>query len=356
MNLDMHERQLAVAMIGAGTIAREHLSFLSELPNVSVVAIADRSPALGQALADRFSVDRVFSDHEDLLSTVRPDAIHVTTPPDSHVAIALDGLDAGAHVFVEKPVSVTREDWQRLRHRAQASGRVLVEDHNYLFDPAVQQVQRLIRQGELGEVHHVDLRFVQGVSSPDHPFGDRNVRHPVNALPGGAVFDFLPHMCGLATAFCGRHERVVTSWRGSHDGPVPYEDFVALVEAVDATATLSFSASARPEGFWVTISGTRMLARLNLYDGSLMLDRDRPHLGPLAPVVAGLQTGTKSVGSAVGAFVRKVAGHPGSYLGMKRLIELFYDAVATDSTPPVSLEDIDAVNHLVTDCVRGVTR
>lgn len=351
----MTERQLTAAMIGAGTIAREHLTYLSGLPNVSVVALADRSPALGQAMADRFSVDRIFTSHQRLLAATRPDVVHITTPPASHAAIAMDSLDAGAHVFVEKPVSVSRGDWQRLRNKAQASGRVLVEDHNFLFDPAVRQVRDLIEQGDVGEVRHIDVRFVQGISSPDHPFGDRNVTHPVNALPGGAVFDFLPHLCGLATAFCGPHVRVTTSWRSSDDGPVPYEDFVALVETARATATLSFSASTRPEGFWVTISGTRMVARLNLYDGSLLLDRYRPHLGPLAPVVAGLQTGTRSAGVAVGALIRKVAGHPGSYMGLKTLIELFYEALGSDAPPPVSLEDIDAVNHLVTDCAPGIT-
>lgn len=351
----MPGRQLSAAIIGAGAIAREHLAYLAQVPNVSVVAVADRSRALGQAMADRYSVDRVFSSHQDLLSTVRPDVVHITTPPASHVAIAMDALDSGADVFVEKPVSVTRSDWKHLRDKVQASGRVLVEDHNYLFDPAVRQLRDLIEQGDVGEVLHVDARFVQDISSPDHAFGDRNVVHPVNALPGGAVFDFLPHLCGFVSVFCGPHERVTTSWRSSNDGPVPYDEFVALVEAREATATLSFSARARPEGFWVTVSGTRLVARLSLYDGSLLLDRDRPHLGPLAPVFAGLQTGTRSGSTAIGAFVRKVAGHPGSYMGLKKLIELFYKALDSGSPAPVSLEHIDAVNHLVTDCVPGAS-
>jgi predicted dehydrogenase len=346
----MPGRLLSAAIIGAGAIAREHLTYLAQVPNVSVVALADRSLALGRAMADRYSVSNVFSNHQDLLSTMRPDVVHITTPPASHVAIAMDGLDAGAHVFVEKPVSVTREDWLQLRDKVQAAGRVLVEDQNYLFDPAVRHLQNLVRQGDFGEVRHVDARFVQEISSPDHAFGDRNVVHPANALPGGAVFDFLPHLCGFATTFCGRHDRVTTNWRSSNDGPVPYDEFVALVEAREATATLSFSASARPEGFWVTVSGTRMAARLNLYDGSLLLDRDRPQLGPLAPVVAGLETGARSGSTAIGAFVRKVAGHPGSYMGLKKLIELFYQALDSGSPAPVSLEHIDSVNHLVTDC------
>src|SRR5262249_40330693 len=90
------------ALIGAGQIARQHLACLQTLPGVELAAICDLSPATAEAAAERYGVKAWFTDHRSMLEKVRPEVVHITTPPTSHFALALDSFGAGAHVIVEK--------------------------------------------------------------------------------------------------------------------------------------------------------------------------------------------------------------------------------------------------------------
>ena len=81
---------LKAAVIGAGYIAREHLDALRSLRGVAIEAVCDLSPVMAEATADEFGARAWYTDHREMLSAVRPDVVHVTTPPKSHVRLALD--------------------------------------------------------------------------------------------------------------------------------------------------------------------------------------------------------------------------------------------------------------------------
>jgi predicted dehydrogenase len=100
---------MKAALIGAGQIARQHLACLKTLPGVELAAICDLSPATAEAAAERYGISAWFTDHRAMLEKARPDVVHVTTPPNSHFRLAMDSLDAGAHVIVEKPATSTIE-------------------------------------------------------------------------------------------------------------------------------------------------------------------------------------------------------------------------------------------------------
>jgi len=92
---------MKAALIGAGQIARQHLTCLKSLPGVELTAVCDQSPATAEAAAERYDIRAWFTDHRDMLEKARPDVVHVTTPPTSHFGLAMDSFDAGAHVIVE---------------------------------------------------------------------------------------------------------------------------------------------------------------------------------------------------------------------------------------------------------------
>ncbi|MGC2778134.1 MAG: Gfo/Idh/MocA family oxidoreductase, partial [Bradyrhizobium sp.] len=119
---------MKAALIGAGQIARQHLACLNTLPGVELVAICDLSPATAEAAAERYAIPFWFTDHRAMLEQVRPDVVHVTTPPTSHFRLGMDALDAGAHVIVEKPATSTFEELETLTRRAKEKGRHVVED------------------------------------------------------------------------------------------------------------------------------------------------------------------------------------------------------------------------------------
>ena len=337
---------MRAAVIGLGQIARQHLACLRELPGVEVAAVCDLSPSVAECAAERSGVRSWFTDHRAMLRDVRPDVVHVTTPPTSHFRLAMDALAAGAHVIVEKPATSTLDELEALARHAAEQGRALVEDYNYLFNRAPREILRRIESGEFGAVVHVDVLICLDILGPDG-FADPNSPHPCLSLAGGAIADFLPHLASLAHLFVGRHRRASAVWTKRRPSTLPYDEFRAVVDAERGTASLGFSASSQPDGFWLRVYGERMHATANLFETRLTFDRLRPGPKPLRPLLNGLEEGRTVRRAAVNGLLRKFSGGPGAYEGLWQLLGRTYRALADGTALPVPAQQVLEVNRLV---------
>jgi predicted dehydrogenase len=333
------------ALIGAGQIAKQHLACLKTLPGVELAAICDLSPASAEAAAERYGVRSWFTDHRVMLEKTRPDVVHVATPPTAHFRPALDSLDAGAHVIVEKPATPAFEQLETLVERAKDSGRHFVEDYNYLFNPAPQEILRRLESGEFGPVTHVEAFICLDILGPDG-FADPNSPHPALNLPGGAIADFLPHLASLAHLFVGGCQSAETVWTKRKASVLPYDEFRALVNAERGTAVLGFSASSQPDAFWLRVYGERMQAAANLWETRLTFDGPRSVPKPLRPFFSGLEEGKTIRRAAVATLLRKFKG-PGVYEGLWDLLARTYRALGDGSAPPVTTKQVLEINQMV---------
>lgn len=336
---------MKAALIGAGSIARQHLACLKTLPGVDLAAICDLSPATAEAAAARYSIGGCFTDHRAMLDKVRPDVVHVTTPPTSHFRLCMDALDAGAHVIVEKPATSTLEELESLVGRAQDLGRHIVEDYNYVFNHAPQEILRRIVSGEFGAVVHVEILICLNILGPDG-FADPNAPHPALALDGGAIADFLPHLASLAHLFVGPHRTARTVWAKRKPSPLPFDEFRAVVDAERGTAALGFSSSSQPDAFWLRVYGERMQASANLFETRLTFDGPRNVPKPLRPYFSGLEEGKAIRRAARATLLRKFKG-PGAYEGLWELLARSYRALADGSALPVTASHVLEVNRIV---------
>jgi predicted dehydrogenase len=337
------------ALVGAGQIARQHLSCLRSLPGVEIAAVCDLSPALAEATAERTGASAWFTDHREMLARVRPDVVHVTTPPTSHFRLAMDALDAGAHVIVEKPATTTLAELEDLQRRAREVGRSVVEDHNYVFNRAPQEISRRVASGALGAVTHVEARINLDILGPGG-FADPNSPHPILSVPGGAISDFLPHLASLCHHFVGGHRRAHAVWGKRRESILPFDEFQAVVEAERGTASLGFSASSQPDAFWLRVYGERMHASANLFETRLTFDGPHDVPKPLRPFVSGLAEARAIRRAALATLLRKFKG-PGAYEGLWEFLARSYRAFADGSPLPVTADDVLAVNRL-TDALR----
>lgn len=346
---------MKAALIGAGQIARQHLSCLRGLPDVEVAAVCDLSPAVAEAAAERYGLRSWFTDHRAMLREARPDVVHVTTPPTSHFRLAMDCLEAGSHVIVEKPATTNLEELEALARRAEATGRALVEDYNYLFNSAPLQILERLRSGAFGAVLHVEVMINLDILGPGG-FADPNAAHPALKLAGGAIADFLPHLASLAHLFVGAHRQVQTVWQKRKQTILPYDEFRALVEAERGTAALAFSSSAQPDAFWLRVYGERMQASANLFETRVTFDRMRPVPRPLRPLLNGLDEGKAIRRAALGTFLRKFKSGPGTYEGLFGLLGRTYQALASGTDLPVAARQVLEVNRLVEALKPGAAR
>lgn len=336
---------MKAAVIGAGQIARQHLACLKTLAGVELAAVCDLSPATAQAAAERYGVVAWFTDHRTMLETVRPDVVHVTTPPTSHFRLALDALDAQAHVIVEKPATTTQQELEALVQRARAVNRQLVEDYNYIFNRAPQEILRRIETGEFGSVVHVEVLICLDILAPGG-FADPNAPHPALSLAGGALGDFLPHLASLAHAFVGPQRTAKALWSKRKPSLLPFDEFRAVVEAERGTAALAFSSSAQPDAFWLRVHGERMQATANLFETRLTFDGPRNVPKPLRPFFSGLDEARAVRRAAWGTLLRKFKG-PGAYEGLWELIGRTYRALAAGETPPIATAQVVEVNAMI---------
>ena len=140
------------AVIGCGDVSVVHLRALADLAGVELVGVCDTDAARATATAQRYGVP-AYTDHRHLLAATRPDVVHVCTPHHQHTPVAIDCLEAGAAVLVEKPVAHTVAEAERLiaaagRQPARKAGICLQNRYNTTSRVA----RALLESGELGAV------------------------------------------------------------------------------------------------------------------------------------------------------------------------------------------------------------
>ncbi len=344
------------ALIGTGAIARQHLSCLQQLDGAELVGVCDLSRASAEWAAERYEAHGWYTDHREMLASARPDIVHITTPVTSHFDLAAAALDAGAHVIVEKPITVSDYELERLLEHADRAGRTVVEDYNWLFNPPVQDLLDLVARGGLGEVVHAEVTFCLDILGPGSPFSDRDVPHPAVSLPGGAVGDFITHLAALAHAAVGPHRSVQVMWSDERRGDGTNSELLALVEAEGGTATLRFSDRSRPQVFSMRVSGTELSVNAVITGRKLVVEH-RPQWR--RPVTSGRRAIAAALDATRGALAspwERLGGGPGLYVGIWKLIELTYRALDAGRPPPVSPAQIMEVNRLRSDILAQAGR
>jgi predicted dehydrogenase len=180
------------------------------LPEVSrVVAIDER---LGQLPDFAHLLDS--GDGYTSLAAALPhvDAIVIATPPTTHLALAMQAVDAGKHVLVEKPLATRACDARDLIDAAEAAGVVLMTGHTFEYNAAVTALRDLISSGELGDLYYLDsARLNLGLYQTD-----------VNV-----VLDLAPHDISIANYVLGAQPTAVTAWGSRHVHP-DFEDVAYL--------------------------------------------------------------------------------------------------------------------------------
>lgn len=326
--------RLRAAVVGCGAIAYEHLPFVATSPLAELAAVCDTSPAMAAAAGERFGAGAIHTDFVTLLAAVKPDIVHVLTPPQTHDAIVRQALAAGTHVICEKPMTGTAAETAGLLAAAEQAGRMLVESRNLLFNDAVIDLQRMIAAGKLGRVVECDvlmsLDFLGG------PFGDPNLSGPAVPLPAGAVHDFLPHLVYLFQALTGVGDaaEVRGFLRNRTANPRAGFDFIdALIDGGSARGRLRVATDAYPEAFRVIVRGTEGTAETDLYNPYLRYDA-APNVGKRAPF-GQVANGRKLVRGGITNLRNKIMQH-GTMHGMPRMLEAVYRAILTDAPPPIT--------------------
>ncbi len=179
------EDPLRIAVVGTGAISQVvHVPILAERDDVELAVVSDVDHPKARAIAERFGIAETV-EPEKALGRADLDAVVICTPNHLHEEMALAALEAGKHVFVERPLALTPEGVERVLEAARASGRTLVASQPYRFRPEVVAIRSFVAGGELGHVYAVRGSWLTRRSPVVRP----TWRHIGRLAGGGALMD-----------------------------------------------------------------------------------------------------------------------------------------------------------------------
>jgi predicted dehydrogenase len=149
------KEHLRFGVIGYGYWGPQLVRNLDRLPVGNVTRIADLSDERRQAARLEYPAAEVTGDIEAVLAS-DVHAVAVATPIRTHYRLAREALERGKHVFVEKPLTASVAEARELIQTAERQGLVLMVGHTFLYNPAVEELRRLVQSGALGRIYYVD--------------------------------------------------------------------------------------------------------------------------------------------------------------------------------------------------------
>lgn len=144
------ERPAGVGIIGSGNISRRYVEGMRRFPQLRLIGCTDAIPSLAQALAAEAGIT-AYATVEDLLADPAIDVVVNITPPVVHASVAIAALDAGKHVYVEKPIAATVADSAAMFEAAERNGRLLGSAPDTFLGSAGQTARAAIDDGVIGE-------------------------------------------------------------------------------------------------------------------------------------------------------------------------------------------------------------
>ena len=320
------QNKVKVAIIGCGRMGLHHVKAVDVMGFANLVGVADPYIEESRVRDSLPSTVRFFSNPSEMLESLRPDIVHIVTPPDTHVAMARLALEHGAHIYVEKPFALSGDDAQEILDLAREKNLKVCAGHQVLFQHSGQHYRKY-------------LPIVRNVVHIESYFSFKTVRRVSGSLmaPVEQVVDILPHPVYLMLD--------VFEASGKNSASAPCEvlaldvdatgEVRALLKQGDIPAMLTVTLRGRPIESYLRIVGT---------NGSLWVDfvisGITRFLGPgfsaisavLNPFIRAKQISFGTLANVYRMLTRK---HK-SYAGLAELIDAFHRSVANGEQSPVS--------------------
>ena len=307
---------IKTAVIGVGSMGINHARINWELPDVDLVGVVDFNHETAQRVASKYGT-KAFFNHEDLLDETRPDAVTLAVPTIYHHKIALDIIERGIPLLIEKPIAFTIEEGQDIIDKAKQNNVKLMIGHIERFNPAITTLKKNIAAGELGRIFQMDAHR-QG------PF-------PARIADVGVVVDLAVHDLDVMR-FVSQNEVIRVYAETEKHIHSKYEDLLTgllrFKDGIIGTLTINWLTPTKIREFIVT--GERGLFRcdyltqdLYFYENPVSTGSEWEHLRHLR-------------GVREGKMVRYVIAKKEP---LRAEQEAFLDSVMSDTPVPVTGED-----------------
>lgn len=339
---------IKVGIIGCGKIADSHAAQIRRLADCAIVGACDQEELMAKQFCERYGVKHSLNNVGKFLQ-LGFDVVHITTPPQSHFELGKLCLEAGCHVYIEKPFTINTEEAEKLISLAIERGLKMTVGHDAQFTHAARRMRELIKSGYLGgQPVHIESYYCYDLGDESYAkavLGDKE--HWVRKLPGRLLHNIISHgISKIAEFMVSDHPRTIAHGytspllRNMGETDVIDELRVIINDEDRVTAYFTFSSQMRPG-----LHGLRIFGPKN----GIIVDHDE-------------QTVIKLKGNRYKSYLEKFVPpyeYAGQYVsnaftnlnyflkrdfhmkaGMKFLIESFYRSVRGEEELPIPYREI----------------
>lgn len=243
-------QSIGVGLIGTGYMGKCHAlawtsvgAVFGETLRPRLAHLAEAGRSLADAKAAEFGFAKATDDWRELVADSEVEVVSVTTPNALHAEMAIAALEAGKHVWCEKPMAVSLQDAERMAAAARAAGKVAALGYNYIQNPMVRHIRTLVSNGAIGVVNHVRVEMDEDfMADPEAEFYWKS-----EASSGyGALDDFGVHPLSLIQYLFGQVTSVTAQLgkpyadrpaKGGGRRAVETFDIASVLFALDSGAT-----------------------------------------------------------------------------------------------------------------------
>jgi len=259
-----------IVLIGVGAFGKNHLRVLKELEEegyCNLYGVVDIKSDILDEIKLNYDVATSTDFRAFLVDNV--DAIDIVIPTSLHYVVCKKCLEAGKHVFVEKPLTTSYADAKELVHLAKEQGKVLMVGHIFRYNLAVQKIKELVKKGELGQIYYMFGHFI-GLKDP---------RPDV-----GVLYNYAVHHIDIYNYLLEELPEEVTCCTGHHLGRKKFEDIAVLTLKYSSGTLGIIESSWLPPGKCrdLTVVGSRksitsdlLKQTLKLYDSYIEMHGSR---------------------------------------------------------------------------------
>lgn len=331
-------KKLRVGILGCGVVSSNwHIpAFMALKKTVDEIVLCDINPTLVKTVAKQFNLSKTYSDFSEMLKREKLDMVDICTPPRTHPALAIQAMESGCNVLLEKPMAVQLSDCDEMVRVSRKQSVSLCIVHNELFRPPVLKAKELIAQGVIGKVmgmHWCRLTHREEYLDKEN--------HWVHKLSGGLLEETGPHAVYATIAFLKNVKSVDIAAESNLKYPwAPFDYFNLALECEGGIGSATIAHASNNYLANISIYGTEGVLNLDLQTMMLTCFKlgktTMFSLGMSAMKSAGQIVKNVSLNAAKAAFARdsamKVRGHSVE-------IERFVESIINNQAPPVTAEE-----------------
>lgn len=189
--------KLKIGIIGTGSISESHIAAYLKNNNVELYAFCDLNEKRLKYMAEKYNVQRTYTDMNEMLSLKEIDAVSVCTWNSAHAACTIAALNAGKHVLCEKPMSISEEDAKTMKEAAERNNKLLMIGFVRRYGNDCKILKEFIDTDYLGEIYYAKATYLRRKGNPGGWFGDKS------RSGGGPLIDLGVHVIDLVRYLVG---------------------------------------------------------------------------------------------------------------------------------------------------------